>query len=210
MLLRTHCYVSSTTISLTAGTADYTLSNTILAIEDVYLVSNGANFRVRRLSSTDVINLRLFSVTSSPMQFYATSGANLLLLYPTPAANDTLNIYYIPRPTALSSGSDDPSSASLGGIPSEFHYGLELYMMWKAGDAFDDASSNNGETYRRAYLGDPTAPMGSEQRFGFIGTMKRDIRAKGGKHLGGIFPPPRSRRIYIPNPGVDVGSQTIA
>ena len=209
MLLRTHCYVSSTTISLTAGTADYQLSSTILAIEDIYLTSGGGNFRVRRLATTDLLNLRLFSVTSSPMQMYALAGANLLMIYPTPINNDTLNIYYVPRPTALSSGSDDPSSTSLGGIPSEYHYGLELYMQWKAGDAFDDASSSNGETYRRAYLGDPTAPPNTEQHWGFIGTMKRDLRVKGGKHLAGALIPPRNRRIYLPNPGVDVGSQTI-
>lgn len=211
MLLRTHCYVASTTISLTAGTGDYTLDSTILAIEDIYLTSGGANFRVSRKSTTDIINLRLFSVTSSPMQLYAVAGSNLLMIYPSPVQNnDTLSIYYVPRPTALSGGTDDPSGSTTGGIPSEFHYGLELYMQWKAADAFDDASSQNGETYRRAYLGDPSAPPGSEQRFGFIGTMKRDLRAKGGKHLGGILIPPRSRRIYLPNPGVDVGSQYTA
>ena len=209
MLLRTHCYVASTTITLTANVGDYTLSSTILAIEDIYLTSGGANFRVRRLSTTDLINLRLFSVTSAPIQMYAVAGANLLLVYPTPLQADTLNIYYIPRPTALSSGSDDPSDSTHGGIPSEYHYGLELYMMWKAADAFDDASSGQGETYRRLYLGDPTAPIGTEQKLGFIGTMKRDIRAKGGKHLAGVLIPPRNRRIYIPQPGFDVGSQTI-
>lgn len=209
MLLRTHCYVATTTISLSVGVGDYTLSNTILAIEDIYLTSGAANFRVRRLASTDLINLRLFSVTSAPIQMYALSGANLLLVYPTPLQADTLNVYYVPRPTALSAGTDDPSDTTHGGIPSEFHYGLELYMMWKAADAFDDSSSSNGETYRRLYLGDPTAPPGSEQRFGFIGTMKRDIRAKGGKHLGSVLIPPRNRRIYIPQPGYDVGSQTI-
>jgi hypothetical protein len=82
-------------------------------------------------------------------------------------------------------------------------------MQWKAGDAFDDESSSNGETYRRMYLGDPTAPPGSEQRDGFIGTMKKDMRRKGGKHLAGISIPPRSRRIYVANPGVDVGSSYV-
>lgn len=206
MLLRTHVYVSSTTIALSANTSDYTLSSTILAIEDIYLTSGGANYRVKRLATTDLINLRLFSVTTSPVQMYALSGANLLLVYPTPAAADTLNVYYIPRPTALSAVGDDPSSASLGGIPSEYHPGLELYMQWKAADAFDDGSSSNGETYRRYYLGDPTAPPGTEQRWGFINTMKRDIRVKAGKHLGAILIPPRGRRVYVPNPGIDTGS----
>ena len=209
MLRRTHVYIKSESLTLTAGTGDYDLQSTnkeILAIEDIYSVSNGANFRLKRLSTTDLVNLRLFSVTTSPEQMYAMSGANLLMLYPTPLLADVLTFYYVPRPTALATGTDDPSSTTLGGIPSEFHYGLELYMMWKAADAFDDESSSSGETYRRYYLGDPTAPPGSEQKFGFIGTMKKDIRQKASKHLAGVLIPPRSRRIYVPNPGVDVGS----
>jgi hypothetical protein len=193
-------------MALTAGQGDYTLDSSILAIDDLYMSSGGANFRVRRLSSTDLLNLRLFSVSSSPVQMYAVAGANLLMVYPAPLQADSFTIYYVPRPTAMSAGSDDPSTTSLGGIPSEYHYGIELYMQWKAGDAFDDAGSSNGENYRRAYLGDPTAPPGSEQRFGFIGTMKRDLRGKGGKHLAGVVIPPRGRRIYVPNPGVDTGS----
>jgi len=194
-------------MNLTTGQGDYNLDTSILAIEDIYTTSGSANFRLTRKSSTDLVNLRLFSVTTSPEQLYALSGANLLMLYPAPLQADVLTIYYVPRPTALSSATDDPSTNSLGGIPSEFHYGLELYMQWKAADAFDDESSSNGETYKRMYLGDPTAPPGTEQRDGFIGTMKKDLRRKGGKHLGGIQIPPRSRRIYVPNPGVDTGSQ---
>lgn len=205
MLLRTHVYVTTATMTMTAGQGDYTLDSGVLAIDDIYLTSQGSNYRVRRLSSTDLINLRLFSVSSSPIQMYAMSGANLFMVYPTPLIADTLTIYYAPRPTALANPTDDPSTTGLGGIPAEYHYGLELCMQWKAADAFDDESSQNGETYRRAYLGDPTAPPGSEQRWGFIGTMKRDIRVKGGKHQAGVLIPPRGRRIYIPNAGVDTG-----
>jgi hypothetical protein len=209
MLRRTHCYIKSEAISLTAGTSDYDLQSTnkeILAIEDIYTTSAGSNYRMKRLSTTDLLNLRLYSVNSSPTAMYALGGANLLMLYPTPLTADTLTFYYVPRPTALAAGTDDPSSVTLGGIPSEFHYGLELYMQWKAADAFDDESSSSGETYRRLYLGDPGAPPGTEQRDGFIGTMKKDVRKKAGKHLGGIVLPPRNRRSYIPQPGVDVGS----
>jgi len=194
-------------MTCTAGVGDYTLDSAILAIEDIYTTSGNTNFRLTRKSTTDLINLRLFSVTSSPEQLYAVSGTNMLMVYPTPLTGDTITVYYVPRPTALASPTDDPSSASLGGIPSEFHYGLELYMQWKAADAFDDESSSSGESYRRMYLGDPTAPPGTEQRDGFIGTMKKDIRRKGGKHLAGISLPPRTRRIFAVNPGVDVGTQ---
>ena len=194
-------------MTMTANVGDYNLDSGILAIDDIYLTSSGSNFIVRRRETTEIVNLRLFQATTAPIQLYAVAGSNLLMVYPTPIQADTLTIYYVPRPTAMSTGTNDPSTTTYGGIPPEFHYGLELYMMWKAGDAFDDESSSSGESYRRMYLGDPTAPPGTEQRDGFIGTMKKDIRKKGGKHLGPAPIPPRNRRIYIPNPGVDVGSQ---
>jgi len=207
MLERSHCYVDTATMAMTPGQGDYTLDASILAIEDMILSSSGANFRVMRKSTTDLLNLRLFTVNSAPIQMYALSGANMLMVYPTPLQADTLTIYYIPRPTALSDPNDDPSTPTLGGIPPEYHYGLELYMQWKAADAFDDESSSSGVTYQRMYLGDPTAPPGTEQRDGFMGTMKKNLRRKGGKHLAGVQIPPRGRRIYVANPGFDVGSQ---
>lgn len=210
MLRRTHCYVKSETFTLTPNVGDYDLQTSnpeILAIEDIYLTSqSGGNFVVHRRETTEIINLRLFQATTSPMTLYALSGANLLMVYPTPLTADTLTLYYVPRPTALANPTDDPSTTTLGGIPKEFHYGLELYMQWKAGDFVDDESSSSGESYRRMYLGDPTAPPGTQQRDGFIGSMKKDIRRKGGKHLAPATLPPKQRKLYLPNPGVDVGS----
>lgn len=206
VLRRTHCYVSSANMTLTADVGDYSLDTNILAIEDIYMTSGGANFKMRRMSTTDLINERMYQLVTAPVTRYALNGANMIMFFPTPLQSDTLTIYYIPRPTALANPTDDPSTTTLGGIPSEYHYGLELYMQWKAADFVDDESSSSGETYRRMYLGDPTAPPGSEQRDGFIGTMKKDIRKKGGKHLAGIVLPPRTRRTYLPLPGVDVGS----
>jgi hypothetical protein len=191
---------------MTANDGDYRLDPSILAIDDIYMVSGTNNYRIQRLSTTDLLNRRLLTTASSPVQVYALNGIDLLMVYPAPTQADTLTIYYVPKPTALANPTDDPSSAALGGIPSEYHYGLELYMMWKAADATDDEGSQRGETYRRMYLGDPNTPPGTEQRDGFVGTMKKDVRRKGGKHLAGVTIPPRTRRVYQQNPGVDVGS----
>jgi hypothetical protein len=206
MLKQTHCYISPAILTMTAGAGDYRLDAAILAIDDIYMTSSGTNFRVKRLATTDLLNLRLFSVATSPVQMYALNGDDMLMVYPAPIQADTMTIYYVPKPTPLANPTDDPSSSTLGGISTQYHYGLELYMMWKAGDAFDDEGSQNGETYRRMYLGDPNTPPGTEQRDGFIGKMKKDVRKKGGKHLAGVLIPPRSRRIYVPNPGIDTGS----
>ena len=206
MLKRTHCYITPATLTMAANVADYRLDASVLAIDDIYMTSSGANFRVRRQSTTDLINLRLFQTTTSPVQMYALNGVDMIMVFPTPIQADTLTIYYVPKPTALAATTDDPSTSTLGGIPTEYHYGLELYMMWKAGDAFDDESSQSGESYRRMYLGDPNTAQGTEHRDGFIGTMKKDVRRKGGKHQASIPIPPRGRRVYVPNPGFDIGS----
>ena len=205
MLRRTHCYIVCGTITLTANVADYRLPSSIIAIDDVYMTSSGANFRVRRQTTTDLINMRLYQTTTSPVQMYALNGVDMLMVFPTPIQADTLTVYYVPKPTALASPTDDPSTSTLGGIPTEYHYGLELYMMWKAGDAFDDESSQSGESYRLQYEGDPNTAPGTSRRDGFIGTMKKDVRKKGGKHQAAIILPPRGRRTYVPNPGFDIG-----
>jgi hypothetical protein len=207
MLKRTHCFIQSATMTMTSGQGDYRLDSSILAIDDVYMTSGTQSFRATRMSTTDLLNARLFQVVTAPITRYALAGADLLMVFPTPSLPDVMTIYYVPRPSLLVNSTDDPSSSTLGGIPSEYHYGLELYMQWKAGDAFDDESSQSGETYRRQYVGDPSAAPGTDARKGFIGEMKRDLRDKGGKHLGAIVLPPRTRRTYIPLPGVDMGSQ---
>lgn len=209
MLKRTHCYIQSATMTMTVGVGDYRLDSAILAIDDVYMTSGTQSFRARRLSTTDLLNQRLFQVVTAPVTQYALAGADLLMVFPTPSQADVLTIYYVARPSLMATPTDDPSSAAFGGIPSEYHYGLELYMQWKAGDAFDDESSSSGESYRRQYVGDPTAPPGTDARRGFIGEMRRDLRDKGGKHLAGIVLPPRTRRTYLPLPGVDQGSQFV-
>ena len=207
LLRRTHCYIAPATLTMTAGTSDYRLDSSVLAIEDMYLTSASTNYRVKRVTTTELLDMRMYSTSTSLVQKYALNGVDMVMVYPAPLQADTLTIYYVPKPTALANPTDDPSTASLGGIPTEYHYGLELYMMWKAGDAFDDEGSSNGESYRRLYLGDPTAPPGTEQRDGFVGTMKKDLRRKGGKHQAAFLPPPRNRRLihYPPPAGVDAG-----
>src|SRR3954471_849154 len=116
MLRRTHCYIKTDTLNLVANQGDYdllTLKPSWLAIDDIYLTSSGSNFRIRRMATTDLINLRLFQTSTSPVQMYALGGANMLMVYPTPAQTDTLTVYYVAKPTALANANDDPSSATL-------------------------------------------------------------------------------------------------
>jgi hypothetical protein len=162
-------------MALTAGSSDYTLPTAILDIQDLYDTSSDQDYPLERRPVEELLRYRLNSDESSPAKIYALNGANLLMVYPTPASADTLTVYYVPRPTALSTGSDDPSSATLGGIPSEYHFGIELYAYWKAADYDDDQSSAQGTRYKEEY----------EQ---FIARMRRDLMQKGGRRLARARP----------------------
>jgi hypothetical protein len=115
----THCYVKETDYTGWDGTSqNYTLDSAILEIVEVQLSSSGVTYPLERLSIIDLLERRRQGQTSgSPVRYYAMSGANLLMFYPAPGTGDTLVVYVVPVPTALSGSTDDPSSTTYGGIP---------------------------------------------------------------------------------------------
>lgn len=150
LLLRTRCYVTSSTASLSAGVKDYTLDSNILTATNVYV--SGASEPLMRVTPEELLNLRMGNQTvSSSMQYYAVNGSNMLMVYPTPSANDVLMVYYVPRPSAMSVSSHDPSNATYGGIPSQYHKAIEYFVCAEAADDDDDASSAQGQRYRELY-----------------------------------------------------------
>lgn len=146
-LLRTGCKVTSSTLTLTAGTSDYTIDTGILHIVDLYLTSAGDVFTPNRVSHFELLELRRAnSVASSPSMKYAVMGSNLLLVYPTPDAADVLTMYSVPRPVTLSAGANTPSE-----IPAEFHPAVELYALARLASMRDDQTSAQGQRYTDAY-----------------------------------------------------------
>lgn len=154
-LLRTHCYVTTGTASLSADVSDYTLDTDILLMKHAYLSVGSDNHRVQQVSPAELMEMRItggsVSVSDSPT-YYAIEGANLLRVYPTPSGSVTLNFTYVPRPTAMSDDSHDPSNATYGGIPAEFHKALEFWMCAQAGDYDDDQGSGHGARYLADYM----------------------------------------------------------
>ena len=151
VLRRTKCYVVSATTSLTAGTGDYTLDADILLSTNVYLTSQGTSWPLERISTEELLDLRHQNVSaSSPVQYYALNGANMLMVHPIPSSADTLTFYYVPRPAALTTGTDDLSGSTFG-IPAEYHKAVEFYMCAEAADDDDDQSSAQGQRYRDLY-----------------------------------------------------------
>src|SRR3990167_2799849 len=151
VLRETGCNVDSTTITPGAS-ADYALAVSVLGILDIYTTSGSSNSRLEQVTVPDMLQMRLNGSTAAgPTSYYALAGTDLMLFYPTPAAADTFTMYCVPKPTAMSVSSDDPSSASLGGVRTEFHKAIELYALAEAADYDDDGSSAQGARYRERY-----------------------------------------------------------
>lgn len=151
VLQDTHCYVAAASLTGFNGTTgDYALDASILEIEELYFT--GATYLMERVSQPALLRKRLVAQpSSSPVLYYALAGANMLQFYPTPSTTDTLNIYYVPAPAALSASSDDPSTVSLGGIPIQLHEAIEFYACFKGGSYDDDSSSAQGQRYHDLY-----------------------------------------------------------
>lgn len=152
VLLQTGCKVTTGTVNLTAGTSDYTLDATVLLIKDAYTTSSGETYRLRQVSAPELIDMRVTDATSdSPSLYYALYGADLFMVYPTPAAADTVTLYHVPKPTVMSTGTHDPSNATYGGVPTEFHKAIEYYALAQGADYQNDETSAQGERYRSMY-----------------------------------------------------------
>lgn len=147
ILLRTHVNIECADLDTVADVWKYTMPSGILAIRGVW--RDGARAPLTRISEFEILELRSADTAGSDPDLtrYATLGSNLLLIWPTPTEAYSLDIFYVPKPTALASGVDDPSSENLGRIPTEFHKAIEYYALAQAGDYDDDKSSQNGDMY---------------------------------------------------------------
>ena len=86
ILLQTHCRVRGCTMALTSGTNDYTMDTDIMAVMKIYNTSASGSFFLERLTLGDLLDMRQAggTATTAPARYYATSGSNLLTVYPTP------------------------------------------------------------------------------------------------------------------------------
>src|SRR5262245_6757217 len=100
VMMRTGCRVRCASMTLTSGTWKYTLDSQILKVILVYTTSGGADYRLTEITDDELVAMQVLSSTPiSPLQYYAVSGSDFLLLYPTPSSSaDTLNVFYVPRP----------------------------------------------------------------------------------------------------------------
>ncbi len=149
----THCYVNEASMTGFDGSStDFTIDTNVFEFVDLYSTSGGSNYRLERVSINELIERkRSILVQSAPTQIYAINGENMVQFWPAPGASDTMTVYYVPKPTALSASGDDPSSVTLGGIPSYFHQAIKYWAFSECASYDDDQSSAQGQRYRQEY-----------------------------------------------------------
>lgn len=145
VLLRTHCYVKCIDLTLTSGSWKYDLPSTALAVKKVI---DSSNRPVEVVTPTELFEHRMADSASSAVPLrVAFYGSNLLLVWPTPTGASVLEAFYVPRPTEMTVGTHDPSNATYGGIPVEFHHAIELWALAKASDYGHEQRTQNGLKY---------------------------------------------------------------
>lgn len=171
-LIRTKCKVARGQLDPEA-TDDANLSLNVLQLLNIRMVGSSGYDRVPIRTTADEI-LRMRAATSSgSTRYYALQGNDLLMFYPDLAESDVVTVYYVPKPTEMSSGSHDPATDTYGGIPLEYHSALEEYAAWKMADYDDDSSSQMGVLYHAEY-----------ERL--VRQTLKAVRGKGGRSLGRV------------------------
>jgi hypothetical protein len=153
-LLRTHVNVNRSETVLDEDTDDSEIPDSVLAIQDLQIVNADAEIWLpQRTTPAEIMRMRrtAWGADSGTGRFYALNGSNLLMFHPALVEGDTILMYYVPKPTEMSSGTNDPASDTWGGIPVEYHPALVEYAKWKMADYDDDGSSQMGAVYQMNY-----------------------------------------------------------
>lgn len=102
--LETRCFVQTSTTSMTAGSKTYALDASVLHIELVTVTQAGGlpGRPLVECSLDEILNFRAGqNAASGPARRYALVGLSQLEVWPTPAAADTLTVWYSYLPAPL-------------------------------------------------------------------------------------------------------------
>ena len=131
--------VTTATKTLTSGTATYSIPtdftiNDLLSLEGLIYTPGGqtTGYPVSVTSLANLLAIRQ-SLTTGFVMLYCLRDLNTLELYPAPqTSTDTLTLYYVQAPTALSADGDVPSA-----IPSEWQNLIALTAAARMADEED-------------------------------------------------------------------------
>lgn len=112
--VETEANQTSTTLTLTAGTASYTLSSSIIRIKEMFVTPVGSvqTLPLQQTNLDQILRYRAgssnVSVSNGSVSHYSLSGLSQLEFWPTPGNADVVTIYSVALPTALSGNTDVP------------------------------------------------------------------------------------------------------
>lgn len=173
------------TMALTASQNIYTLDTSIGRIKQMYVtpVGSTASYPLEPVSIEEMITLNAGTAASNPNtggpNRYAVFGINDIQFYPTPTSADTVTIYYVKFPTALSAGTDVPA------IPEP--YATECLVNGACYHAAIFAGDPQAQAYRQDYETAKARLRGHLRRF--QGSYTRQFRTV----------PPQNRAPHDPS-----------
>ncbi len=154
VLLRTHVYVEGGDMTLTAGVSEYRTDADVLAVLNDRITSSSQQRHFDVVTLAEIIDYQNANATYSSSQTGASKVAfegNLMVTYPAASAGDSIRFYYVPRPTDMTDDAHDPSVATYGGIPSEYHDAILYYMLWQGAEYDDKRAALSPEDYFKLY-----------------------------------------------------------
>lgn len=184
ILLRLVPYVKTSVMSLIADQGDYELPASILRIKAMELWDR----TLEQVGPFEISKMRKrYPDATSPTRQYALNGSNMLMVYPVPDSADEITVYYVPRPTVMSTGTHDPAVTTYGGIPEEYH---PLIVSYAASRLADIVNPGLADRLMLRY------------EAGLV-QAKRTQNLKGSRNLAPARPG-RSRRSLPADPSADI------
>ena len=194
VLEKTHCYLDIGTMQLQSGVTDYRVDSSILAMDDVTVPDLLGT--PRELDVVNMIDLLPYLgtvVVAGDAPWKAAIEGTLMRVAPAPTSAVTLTYFYVPVPTPITADGTstldgvDPSTATYGGIPTEYHDAIMMYMTWRG----SEYNQQGGGFYRGHAFAPGSAFQGIYQDR--IAAIKKSMKKKAGRgmHAGRVGYPDR-------------------
>jgi len=109
----TEAVQTASTMALTADSATYTLPSAVVRIKWMFVTPVGgtASIALEPVTMEQILRWRMSggsTASTGSVQYYALNGNDLIDFYPTPAAADTITMYYVKLPQGLANDDDTP------------------------------------------------------------------------------------------------------
>jgi hypothetical protein len=185
--LETEALQDYATMALTANTAVYDLSTSIVRIKQMYVTSGSGQSRPLIPTSLEQILEWRYSAGATAanggsVTHYALFGVEKVQFYPTPTTADTVTIYYVKQPTELTADADLPI------LPEPYSSNLLV----------------NGACFEAAvFLKDPDAPLFRQLYTEGIAALRAHMRKREGS-MTRQFRFTRGDSVTPHDPSVDV------